>query len=101
MKGHIDKYDYIIAGAGSAGCTLVARLCEDPSVKVLMVEAGGNGRSLFVDIPAGNGFIFGSPKFDWGLESIPQPGLNGNRCETRNSVYVSSAAKTRGIGVRD
>lgn len=75
----VREYDYVIAGAGSAGCTLAARLCEDPDVTVCLVEAGGNGRSLFTRMPAGNGFLFGNPKFDWGLESIPQPALNGRK----------------------
>lgn len=70
-------YDYIIAGAGSAGCALAARLCEDPDVTVCLIEAGGNGNSLFVRMPAGNGFIFGNPRFDWGYESVPQAGLDG------------------------
>jgi choline dehydrogenase len=73
------RYDYIIAGAGSAGCALAARLCEDADVSVCLIEAGGNGNSLFVRMPAGNGFIFGNPKFDWGYESIPQPGLDGRK----------------------
>ncbi len=73
------EYDYVIAGGGSAGCTLAARLAEDPSVKVCLVEAGGNGRNLFIRMPAGNGFIFGNPKLDWGFESVPQAALNGRR----------------------
>lgn len=52
-------YDYIIAGAGSAGCALAARLCEDPDITVCLIEAGDDGNSLFVRMPAGNGFIFG------------------------------------------
>ena len=73
------EYDYVIAGAGSAGCALAARLCADPSLKVLLVEAGGSGRSLFVDMPAGNGFIFGNPAYDWRLQSEPQAALHGRR----------------------
>ena len=69
-------YDYVIAGAGSAGCALAARLCEERDVTVCLIEAGGNGNSLFVRMPAGNGFIFGNPRFDWGYESIPQAGLD-------------------------
>ena len=73
------SFDYIIAGAGSAGCVLAARLCEDPTVTVCLVEAGGNGDSLFVRMPAGNGFLFGNARFDWGYCSVAQPGLDGRR----------------------
>ena len=72
-------YDYVIAGAGSAGCTLAARLAEDPAVNVCLLEAGGKGRELFVRMPAGNGFVFGNPKLDWGYASVPQQSLNGRR----------------------
>ena len=76
MSQH-QTFDFVIAGAGSAGCTLAARLCEDSDVTVCLVEAGGNGNSLFVRMPAGNGFIFGNPRFDWGYESVAQAGLDG------------------------
>lgn len=70
-------FDYVIAGGGSAGCALAARLAEDPKVSVCLIEAGGKGRDLFIRMPAGNGFVFGNPKLDWGYHSVPQPGLNG------------------------
>ena len=72
-------FDYIIAGGGSAGCTLASRLCENKDVNVLLIEAGGSGKSLFTQMPGGNGYIFGNPKFDWCLESIPQPRLNNRK----------------------
>ena len=72
-------YDYVIAGAGSAGCTLAARLSEDPDVTVLLIEAGGRGRSLFAIMPAGNGFLHGNPAYDWGYRSVPQPSLKGRQ----------------------
>ncbi|MFY0310558.1 GMC family oxidoreductase [Leisingera sp. D0M16] len=75
----MSAFDYVIAGGGSAGCALAARLAEDPGVSVCLVEAGGKGRGLFIRMPAGNGFVFGNPKLDWGYTSVPQPGLNARR----------------------
>ena len=73
------NYDYIIAGGGSAGATLAAKLAEKSDASVLLIEGGGSGKSLFTEMPAGNGFIFGNPSFDWMFESVPQKGLNGNK----------------------
>ena len=72
-------FDYVIAGGGSAGCTLAARLAEDPGLRICLLEAGGRGRDLFIRMPAGNGFVFGNPKLDWGYASVPQESLNGRR----------------------
>ncbi len=73
------EFDYVIAGGGSAGCVLAARLAEDPSLAIGLVEAGGNGRDLFIRMPAGNGFVFGNSRLDWGYESLPQAALGGRR----------------------
>ena len=73
------SFDYVIAGGGSAGCVLAARLAEDPHVSVCLIEAGGKGRNLFIRMPAGNGFVFGHPELDWGYRSIPQARLGGRR----------------------
>ena len=75
----VRAYDYVIAGGGAAGCALAARLAEDAGKRVLLVEAGGRGRSPFITMPAGNGFLLGHPHYDWGFSSVPQPGLDHRR----------------------
>ncbi len=73
------EFDYVIVGAGSAGCVLAARLAENREARVCLIEAGGKGRNLFIRMPAGNGLVFGNAKLDWGFESVPQPALNGRK----------------------
>ena len=87
------KFDYVIAGGGSAGCALAARLAEDPSVSVCIVEAGGKGKDLFIRMPAGNGFVFGNPKLDWGYHSEPQAELNGR------SIYFARGKALGGSSI--
>ncbi|HEY2529102.1 MAG TPA: GMC family oxidoreductase N-terminal domain-containing protein [Xanthobacteraceae bacterium] len=72
-------YDYIIVGAGSAGCVLANRLSEDPSASVLLIEAGGRDWHPYIHIPLGLGRMHDRRMFDWGYETEREPNLN-NRC---------------------
>jgi hypothetical protein len=71
-----ELYDYIIVGAGSAGCVLASRLSEDPSVRVLLLEAGGKDRSLKIKIPAAFPEQFHT-KLDWDFATEPEPHVDG------------------------
>ena len=78
MTGEIDlgEFDYVVVGAGSAGCLLANRLSADPSVKVLLLEAGGQDNWIWFHIPVGYLFAIGNPRADWLLETVAQPGLD-------------------------
>ena len=61
-----NTFDYIIVGAGSAGCVLANRLSNDPNVSVCLLEAGGSDNSLKIKVPAGMLALYGNPKYDYG-----------------------------------
>ncbi len=75
-----DRFDYIIVGAGSAGCVLANRLTEDPNVTVAVLEAGGKNESLLVKMPAGVGNLIAAKGVsNWGFETTPQQFMDGRR----------------------
>jgi len=74
------RYDYIIIGAGSAGCVLANRLSADPAIKVLLLEAGGKDASILVRMPAGAGALISAKgDYNWGFWTEPEPNLEGRR----------------------
>jgi 4-pyridoxate dehydrogenase len=95
-------YDYVIVGAGSAGCVLANRLSEDLGVRVLLLEAGGSDRHPYIQIPLGIGKLQQRKMFDWGYRSEPEPHLNGRQLEVvrgkvlGGSSSVNVMAYTRG-----
>ena len=72
------NWDYIIVGAGSAGCVLANRLSENGRNRVLLLEAGGTDRRFYVQLPLGYGKLFYDPAVNWLYRTEPDPGLSGN-----------------------
>ncbi|MCB1383064.1 MAG: choline dehydrogenase [Notoacmeibacter sp.] len=73
----IGTFDYVIVGAGTAGCALANRLSEDPARTVLMLEAGGKDDYIWIHIPVGYLYCIGNPRTDWGFRTEAEDGLNG------------------------
>jgi len=71
------EFDYVIVGAGSAGCVLANRLSADPRTRVLLLEAGGKDDWIWLHIPVGYLFAIGNPRADWMMRTQAEPGLNG------------------------
>lgn len=73
----LGAFDYVIIGAGSAGCVLAYRLGQDPAAKILVLEAGGSDNSIFVSMPAALSIPMNTRRFNWGMVTEPEPGLDG------------------------
>jgi choline dehydrogenase-like flavoprotein len=94
-------FDYIVVGAGTAGCIVANRLSADPRKRVLILEAGGKDNWIWFHIPVGYLFAIGNPRSDWMFKTEPEPGLNGRvLAYPRGKVIGGSSAINAMISMR-
>ena len=92
-----EQFDYIVVGAGSAGCVLAARLSEDPATRVLLLEAGPPARSLWIHLPIGYGKTMWSPKYNWCFSTDPDPNMNGRRIYWPRGKTLGGSSSINGL----
>ena len=86
--------DYVIVGAGSAGCALAHRLSEDPGTQVVLLEAGGRDRNPLIHIPAGYIKLMDHPRLTWGFTAEPIPAPMGAPFSTRAAASWAARARS-------
>ena len=96
-RGARGEYDYIIVGAGSAGCVLANRLSADPNTRVLLLEAGGKDNWIWFHIPVGYLFAMGNPRADWMFKTEEEPGLNGRALNYPRGKVIGGCSAINGM----
>lgn len=92
-----ESYDYIVVGAGSAGCAVAGRLSSDPKVSVALIEAGGKDTSPWVHIPVGYFKTMGNPKTDWCYQTQPDPNLNNRTLNWPRGKLLGGSSSINGL----
>ena len=91
------EFDYIIVGAGSAGCVLANRLTEDPQTSVLVLEFGGSDRSITIQMPTAFSIPMNTKKYNWKYETEPEPHLNGRRIHCPRGKVLGGSSSINGL----
>ncbi|MGO4872953.1 MAG: choline dehydrogenase [Roseiarcus sp.] len=92
-----ETFDYVIVGAGSAGCVVANRLTEDAGATVLLLEFGGSDRSLYIQMPAALSIPMNMKKYNWGYESEPEPHLVGRRFHCPRGKVLGGSSSINGL----
>ena len=92
-----ESWDFVIVGAGSAGCVLASRLTEDPALRVLLLEAGPRDTNPWIHVPLGYGKLFSRTDVNWAYESEPEPALNGRRVFTPRGKVLGGSSSINGL----
>jgi len=97
VRGATESFDYVIVGAGSAGCVLAHRLTASGRHRVLLIEAGGADRNVWIHIPLGYGKLFTNPKVNWLYSSEPEPELNNRRIIQPRGKVLGGSSSINGL----
>lgn len=90
-------FDYIIIGAGSAGCVLANRLSEDPATRVLVLEYGGSDKSIFIQMPTALSIPMNGTKYNWKYMTLPEPGLDGRQVHCPRGKVLGGSSSINGL----
>ena len=92
-----ESFDYIVVGAGSAGCVLADRLTEDGGASVLLLEYGGSDRSVFIQMPGALSIPMNTRKYNWRYQSEPEPHLGGRRFHVPRGKVLGGSSSINGL----